>query len=220
MIYKTALAMTTAFMALSSGAAYAETSPTYAISAMMNELGVSSQDQESILRDLALGILPESERADSIPTSSTVTTLEGKQVVIFRYADGSAKRLTRELPSSPLLRGTSLSACKQYAYTGYTKYIGCAVKNETLLVTMQFISDFTIFGGIYNDQINRAYSTSFICRGGTCSDVSLALEQPNETLYLKANARMSLAYTILGGWGTSTYNLDLYVGSDKATVVG
>lgn len=218
---KTLISLALAATLINSGLSTASAADeNYAIVQQMTEFGIDAATQAAILDNLARGIIPLSDVAGSNPISQTEKIVDGYQLVTSTYADGSVKQVMSEVPTNPRLRSAYQTGCWQYAYTGYTNYRNCSIVNVTTLVTMGFLADYTIYGGTYNDAIDRVYSTSFTCRGGTCSDTNLVIQKAKESTSGPADARMSLTYNIYLGLGSSTYSLDLQVGSNKATVIG
>ncbi|MEO0048800.1 MAG: hypothetical protein RL556_132 [Actinomycetota bacterium] len=184
------------------------------ISNQMGNLGISTQNQQTILENIHAGILPLSENSTNTPVSTITSSDSSFAITTNYYADGSANQTKVALPANPLLRA-SVSGCKQAAYTGYTKYTSCSVYRATVLVTQSFLADFTIYGGINNDKVTKVASPAFTCLVGACSNLSLTIPDPSETSSHPANGSMQMIYTAFSGFASATYSLDLFVGSNK-----
>lgn len=99
-------------------------------------------------------------------------------------------------------------------------YVNCTVYNDTVLVTMGFISNFTIVQGGYNDYITNAVNPIANCRLGTCSNIKAWVGNAKETTSGKAWAKMTADYTLYGGLGSSSYSLLLTVGGNTYALAG
>lgn len=190
------------------------------VTSKMIELGILPEDQVSILQNLESGILPLSDSPSSVPVSTTTTISGGFQHESQKFSDGSIKKISRELPKNPLLRSTGLSACSVSSGTGYVNYVNCTVYNDTPLVTMGFISNFTIVQGGYNDYITNAVNPIANCRLGACSNIKAWVGKAQETTSGKAWAKMTADYTLYGGIGSSSYSLQLTVGGNTYQLAG
>lgn len=190
------------------------------VSSKMTELGVAVEDQAAILQNLEGGILPLSDTPGSTPVSSSVSISQGFQHEILVFADASIKRISQEIPKSKLLRSTGLNACSVSSGTGYVNYVNCTVYNDTPLVTMGFISNFTIVQGGYNDYITNAINPVANCRLGVCSNLRVWVGKSRETTSGKAWAKMTADYTLYGGLGSSSYSLQLTVGGNSYQLAG
>lgn len=190
------------------------------VTSKMIELGISPDDQIAILQNLDKGLLPLSDMPNSVPVSTATTNVSGFQLETQKFSDGSIKKISRELPKSPLLRSTGLNACSVSSGTGYVNYINCTVYNDTPLVTMGFISNFTIVQGSYNDYITNAVNPIANCRLGVCSNLQAWVGKSKETSSGKAWAKMTADYTLYGGLGSSSYSLQLTVGGNAYQLAG
>lgn len=219
-IFRLASLVTIVAAGLILGPAASAVLDTSAVTSKMIELGISSEDRASILVALNSGNLPLSDTMNSIPVS-TVTILSGAfEIETQRFADGSVKRISRELPQNRFSRSTGLNACSVSSGTGYQNYVGCTVFNDTPLVTMGFIADFTLVQGAYNDYISKAVNGIANCRLGTCSNAKAWVGKSIETSSGKAWAKMTADYAFYGGAGSSSYSLLLTVGGNSYQLAG
>lgn len=189
------------------------------VSAAMAELGISADNQNTILDNLSKGILPESDISGSVPVSQDDYTSNGFTHQRLTYSDGSVRKISREIGKTALSRA-GIAGCSVSSGSGYVTYTNCTVSNSTPLVTMGFLADYGLVQGGYNDYIYRVRSAMATCYAGACSDYQLAIVKKYETTTGSAYARMSLIYTLWGGVASSNYTLVLYVGRNTSWAVG
>ena len=190
------------------------------ITSKMIELGIATEDQVTIIQNLENGIMPLSDTPNSIPVSSSTTIVSGFQNEKQKFSDGSIRIISKELPKNPLLRSTGLNACSVSSGTGYVNYVNCTVYNDTPLVTMGFIANFTLVQGGYNDYISNAVNPIATCRLGACSNIKAWVGKAQETTSGKAWAKMTADYILYGGAASTSYSLVLYVGANTYQLVG
>jgi hypothetical protein len=183
----------------------------------MNELGVDTSYQDSLVALILSGGVPLSNNPEAEPSSSTSRVVSGWKEIRSVYADGSVQ-ITKIQQPQLFQKRALITGCKVQSGTGYKNYSGCMIDNNTVTTYFGFRANYGfVVGG--RDAIFSVYDPFVYCYFGSCSEPNLAITKKYQDSNGPAVAKLSTVFTLFGGVASSTTSISLEVGNDSAKVV-
>ena len=219
--------------------------PSSDAAALWANLDLPSETRSALTALISSGTILDSEKAGAVPASTSTWVQEGYNYSLERFADSSFRLTALETPAAGgafpvLLRGTS--AERQYSAallstgmsaqaasveikpcmstssgTGYFNAYDCRVFGATSVVEMSFYASYSLVAGQWNDTIIGSPDSPYVYAWpGTAATPILKVVKRTETSSGAARVTATTTFKAANGSSSTTYTLNLYVGSNKA----
>ncbi|GAB3142458.1 hypothetical protein [Marisediminicola antarctica] len=184
-----------------------------------DEYGVGKGAQGKLIAKHLSGGTWEAASSDNTPVATETYEEDGNDVTVNRYSDGSVNVLKVEQPadqSTERFSTQAISGCASSTSGSESRRTGCKVDFWYGLVSMSFYASFTYVTPGY-DRIDEVWGARYTI-GGACSTNRnfFGIQKKYENVYGPARARLEVQAQVCGVPYTTTFFLQLTVGSGGA----